>query len=85
MGELPDDCIKWVKEKSILKNIPVISLQYLRKYVEINLKDRRSPKLFIVAIYPENTEYLFAKEMLTNTERPDSLAHWFPVFELKLD
>ena len=92
MGDLIEACRQWAEENTIPKNIPVISMEYLRKYVE-NLgktdqdifKDTRKIKLFVVVVYPENTEYPFAKEILTNTERPDSLAHWFPVFELKLD
>jgi len=84
-------CRKWAEQNPII-GIEKISVKELKERLEkLNKLDekcsgqRRTFRVFLVILYPENTEYPFAKEVLTNKKRSDSISHWFPVFELDLE
>lgn len=88
---LTDRCRQWAKENPIPDDIPKLTAKQIKRWILATrradksvLGDVRNFRAFVVLIYPENTEYPFAKEVLTNKKRSDTLRHWFPVFELKL-
>lgn len=83
---------KWAKHNPLPNDIPKLTPQQIKRWLHATrgadmkvFGESRNFRVFVVLIYPEHTEYPFAKEVLTNKKRSNSLRRWFPVFELNLD